>query len=187
MDSIPRTLIRPPVLSLSQDDFEVSMFLTDSSTRHQLLTKNKEFTSSKRKGTLKGWLGPGEASKDKPVATAANDGIREVVIIREESPSDDVDLADIPSAQGSGDEEEEAVDNEREVPKTSHRTAQDDKKLAPRTTYDGFSIYGRVLCLVIKRRGVAATTAATGKHASSQQMMENWVSTQAANGELGGG
>lgn len=56
-------------------------------------------------------------------------------------------------------------------------TAPDDKKkLRVRTIYDGFSIYGRILCIMIKRRGgrVSATVA------SSQQLMENWISTQAA-------
>jgi len=179
MDYIPpRMSIRPPVLSLSQDDFEVSMFLTDSSTRHQLLTKTKEFASSKHKGTLEGWLGPGDSAMENPIPTSADEGNREFVVIREESPSDDVVLADIPSAPGSG---EESQDNDSIVPKALDRTGQDDKKLAPRTSYEGFSIYGRVLCLVIKRRGVAA--AAATKPPSSQKMMENWVSTQAAQGE----
>jgi hypothetical protein len=59
--------------------------------------------------------------------------------------------------------------------------AQDNKKHGPKTTYDGFSIYGKVLCLVIKRSG---TTSGIDNLASSQQMMENWVSTQAAQGNL---
>jgi hypothetical protein len=58
--------------------------------------------------------------------------------------------------------------------------AEDDKKkLGLNTSYDGFSIYGRILCLVVKRRG-ARTAGASGGPASSQQMLENWVSTQAA-------
>lgn len=57
---------------------------------------------------------------------------------------------------------------------------QDDKKrLSLNTSYDGFSIYGRILCLVVKRRGVSAAGGA-GAPMSSQQMLENWVSTQAA-------
>jgi hypothetical protein len=58
--------------------------------------------------------------------------------------------------------------------------AQDDKKkLGLNTSYDGFSIYGRILCLVVKRRGVRSAGGSAGP-ASSQQMLENWVSTQAA-------
>ena len=55
-------------------------------------------------------------------------------------------------------------------------TSEDKKKLSLRTYYDGFSIYGRILCLVIRRRGGRGSAAT----ASSQQLMENWVSTQAA-------
>ena len=54
----------------------------------------------------------------------------------------------------------------------------DQKKLGLRTSYEGFSIYGRILCLVIKRRGVRNAASASGA-ASSQAMLENWVSTQA--------
>jgi hypothetical protein len=54
--------------------------------------------------------------------------------------------------------------------------SDDQKKLALRTYYDGFSIYGRILCLVVRRRG-GRILAAT---ASSQQLMENWISMQAA-------
>jgi hypothetical protein len=57
---------------------------------------------------------------------------------------------------------------------------QDDKKkLGLNTSYDGFSIYGRILCLVVKRRGVR-TAGASAAPTSPQQMLENWVSTQAA-------
>lgn len=54
----------------------------------------------------------------------------------------------------------------------------DQKKLGLRTSYEGFSIYGRILCLVVKRRGVRNAASASGA-ASSQAMLENWVSTQA--------
>jgi hypothetical protein len=57
---------------------------------------------------------------------------------------------------------------------------QDDKKnLGLNTSYDGFSIYGRILCLIVKRRGVRNPASGSGA-ISSQHMMENWVSTQAA-------
>jgi hypothetical protein len=57
---------------------------------------------------------------------------------------------------------------------------QDDKKkLSLNTSYDGFSIYGRILCLIVKRKGVRNPASGSGA-ISSQHMMENWVSTQAA-------
>jgi hypothetical protein len=55
-------------------------------------------------------------------------------------------------------------------------TPDDKKKFRIQTLYDGFSIYGRILCLMIKRRGGPVSAAV----ASSQQLMENWISTQAA-------
>lgn len=54
----------------------------------------------------------------------------------------------------------------------------DKKKLGLSTTYEGFSIYGRILCLIVKRKGPRTNT--TGSAAPGQQMLENWVSTQAA-------
>jgi hypothetical protein len=53
----------------------------------------------------------------------------------------------------------------------------DKKKLALKTTYDGFSIYGRILCLIVKRKGKKA---APGAVSGGSQMMEEWVSTQVA-------
>ena len=60
----------------------------------------------------------------------------------------------------------------------------DKKKLGMDTTYDGFSIYGRILCLVVKRKG----TAAKGKEragGTGQAMMEEWItSTQMQEGQM---
>lgn len=59
----------------------------------------------------------------------------------------------------------------------------DKKKLALNTTYDGFSIYGRILCLVVKRKGTARGKALVG--GAGQAMMEEWISsTQAAGGQI---
>ncbi len=49
----------------------------------------------------------------------------------------------------------------------------DKKKLAMNTFYDGFNIYGRILCLLVKRKGKKAVV-------GGSQMLEQWVSTQAA-------
>ncbi|KAI7095146.1 hypothetical protein KC352_g39194, partial [Hortaea werneckii] len=54
------------------------------------------------------------------------------------------------------------------------------KKLAMNTSYDGFSIYGRILCLVVKRKGKRSQPLQTTAPAGGSQMMEQWVSTQAA-------
>jgi hypothetical protein len=53
-----------------------------------------------------------------------------------------------------------------------------DEKLIPHVEYDGFSIHGRALCLVVKRKSSASASGG-----SSQQMMENGMSTQVVGGE----
>lgn len=74
-----------------------------------------------------------------------------------------------------------------------HETGRDDKKkLGMDISYEGFSIYGRVLCLVVKRRGDGVgnkgkgVAAAGGGHGSrdglsgapaGQAMMENWITS----------
>ena len=66
-------------------------------------------------------------------------------------------------------------------------TNQDDdkkKKLAMDISYEGFAIYGRVLCLVVKRRAVMGGLAAAPLGSKSQTgqpggqaMMENWITS----------
>ena len=57
----------------------------------------------------------------------------------------------------------------------------DKKKMGIKTTYDGYSIYGRILCLIVKRRGDGLALIAAGKkQVGGQASMENWIaSTQA--------
>lgn len=55
---------------------------------------------------------------------------------------------------------------------------EDKKKMVLNTSYDGYRIYGRVLCLVIKRRDM--TTKRGGKEAArggGQAMMEEWIAS----------
>lgn len=114
--------------------------------------------------------------------------VEDVPMLREDS--DELDLQDIPeeSDDGNGrrskrgvddlfvDEDED--DNSEVMPSRKRRTVlgneeddeDDKKKMAMATTYDGFSIYGRVLCLVVKKRHVV------GKQAG-EAMMENWVAS----------
>lgn len=71
--------------------------------------------------------------------------------------------------------------------------ARDDKKkLAMDISYEGFAIYGRVLCLVVKRRGTGGGSGSGGRSGTSvsslanksqtgppagQAMMENWITS----------
>lgn len=70
-----------------------------------------------------------------------------------------------------------------------HEAQRDDKKkLAMDIRYEGFSIYGRVLCLVVKKRGGPSTGRnapakagrSTGQSAApggGQAVMENWITS----------
>ena len=125
-----------------------------------------------KSGNLKGWLQPIAQSEQQTASIVIPDNDEpntgHVLQIRDEGSDDGhVELSDIPAAQLDGDS----------AMQDDESGGEDDKKVGPKTTYDGFSIYGRVLCLVVKRHGAASMSA---KHASSQQMMESWVSTQAA-------
>lgn len=50
-------------------------------------------------------------------------------------------------------------------------------------SYEGFAIYGRVLCLVVKRKGGALVAASNKSQANmssqlgGQAMMENWITS----------
>ena len=65
--------------------------------------------------------------------------------------------------------------------------AEDKKKMAVDISYEGFAIYGRVLCLVVKRRGSGQKTAQPGTSNKSQgggssqmgnqAVMENWITS----------
>jgi hypothetical protein len=158
------------MLTFPTDDFEVSIFLTEHSSRHSILTKQKVLKDKPRiqsnSGKLTDWLAGGATEQPLVVDEVSP----EPITIREEDDDDHVNLTDIPEADGSGDNAAiGAVGG-----------GDDKKKLGLNTSYEGFSIYGRILCLVVKRRGVRSQTGNSSASASSQQMMENWVSTQAA-------
>lgn len=196
------------------DDFEVAIFLTEQSTRHSLLTKQKKFHDKKGRiksnsGKLTGWL-----EKDAGSAPIDVDQDTAPITIREESDDEAaMGLEDYPEAttsttttKSSGRKRRRVIDDQPiEIEDTisddegfqtqsmpgggqglgedqNEPAPEDDdkKKLGLNTAYDGFSIYGRILCLVVKRKGV--TNRATGASANQggQQMLENWVSTQAA-------
>ena len=144
-------------------------------------------------------------TRDAPVeiADAAVPGL-----VREES-DEEVRIADLPAAGGEGgygragvakeesgeglfvsdgDEDGEEVSSgkeDKDISMGGGEGGEDDKKkLSLNTTYDGFSIYGRILCLVVKRKGtVKGKEAAVGSAGSGQAMMEEWISsTQMAEG-----
>jgi hypothetical protein len=235
------------------DDFEVSVFLTETPTRHSILTKHKHFRD-KTTGKL--------ASNSTKLISETNNApfdvdakqASEPIILQEEN--DDADagatldqiptVGDDASAQlprrskrqrttrteKDDDSEEDlfvASDEDDDGPSTDaapieidsdaddapppkrrrkHKpaargaedaedaeyaaagTGDDKKKLAMDISFEGFAIYGRVLCLVVKKRegalrtaGAGATRGAVSDAAGSsskpagQAMMENWISS----------
>lgn len=188
-----------------EEDFEVSIFLTEMSTRHSLLTKQKHFRD-KGKGNLQ--------SNSSKLTGATNDTAIEVedvpVIMRENSEEDGVNLQDLPSMEDTSSESDglfvdqdigprrskrpRATTNDsppesspgfEPLPKrrrdgheeeTSAEGERDDKKkMAMDTTYDGFAIYGRVLCLVVKRKDKKGKGPANSLGNSA--MMEDWIAS----------
>lgn len=219
------------------DDFEVSIFLTETSTRHSMLYKHKHFrdtTQTKLTSNSSKLIG---ASRDAPVDVEGGTNKASPPILREEDDDDELALQDIPTREkeqeiatavqprpskrrrGSGtplpsgdhdcpqdstdntkisdddvlfvsqDEDESEDDDTRppqakrrreETSATEHETRRDDKKkLAMDISYEGFSIYGRVLCLVVRRRGDCVGNRGKGTAAagSQQATMENWITS----------
>lgn len=77
-------------------------------------------------------------------------------------------------------------------PAAQEEERDDKKKLAMDISYEGFAIYGRVLCLIVKRRDVEKTVTgpSSGKALTAQPggqaMMENWItSTQLPEAAVG--
>ncbi|KAI8959800.1 hypothetical protein F5Y11DRAFT_331824 [Daldinia sp. FL1419] len=241
-----------------EDDFEVSIFLTETATRHALLTKHKHFhDTTQTKLTSNSGRLIGETN-EVPIDVDATTGY-DPVILREGSDDEDATttLAAIPAADETmtgtssgrrpkrgrkntetdadrdvddqqnndveivsdsqdGEDDSLFVDNEpnndastRPPPAKRRRggtvlegdNAEEDdkKKLAMDISYEGFSIYGRVLCLVVKRRegnigagpqsaGRGRTSGTGGSHATKhggggQAMMESFIiSTQVPTG-----
>ncbi|KAL7926841.1 hypothetical protein ACQKWADRAFT_278733 [Trichoderma austrokoningii] len=198
-----------------KDDFEISMFLMETSTRHSLLSKHKLF-HDKGPSTIQS-----NASKliaetnSSPIDVDASDFAP--IRIEEDSDNEDVVLSDIPSANtrrqakrprsNTIEDDEDDDDDDFEDPdeedasvidvdsdsrrpkrlrgpvKPSEGESHDDhkKKLAMDVSYEGFAIYGRVLCLVVKKKDAKKTAQ---QNLEGQAKMENWItSTQIPVGE----
>lgn len=209
---------------LIADDFEVSIFLTETDTRHSLLKKHKHFRDKvppRLQSNTNKLMGE---TSDNPLNLDLDGN---VTIAREESDDEDGTLlANIPTApearptrqkrhrpaptdddydefQSSDDEYEQLpieLDSDTEEPpsKRPRESAEpidqdgdtdDKKKLAMDVSYEGFAIYGRVLCLVVRRKDnpanvSRANAASSSVKPSGQANMDNWItSTQIPVGE----
>ncbi|KAI1334123.1 hypothetical protein F5Y15DRAFT_314032 [Xylariaceae sp. FL0016] len=230
-----------------QDDFEVSIFLTETSTRHSLLTKHKHFhdttqtkLTTNNSGRLMGATNEAPIDvdaadvairreesdgEDDPAAVLAalpaldqsvvasrhtpkrarSNTMGSSIIFDEASQSSDLEFVSDDNGHSGGEDDDlfvqEDAEDMRPPPAKRRRKAAavdtgaiedraDKKKLAMDISYEGFSIYGRVLCLVVKRRDTtgaslpghntgANTTAPRGMGAGGKAMMENFIiSTQ---------
>lgn len=177
----------------------MSIFLTETSDRHSLLTKRKQFRETKPKQLI--------SNSQKLTGNSNDDAIEvdDVLAIPQEESEDDVldTLLGIPSVAEA--EADSLFVDEDVGPRRSKRSrvsihndsypdsspgfeplskrrkdteaeataepADDKKKMAMDVSYEGFSIYGRVLCLVVKRRDNKGKRSAGG----SQAMMEEWI------------
>ncbi|KAJ0322989.1 hypothetical protein Brms1b_001949 [Colletotrichum noveboracense] len=209
-------------------EFEVSMFLTETTTRHSLLTKHKHFrdkAQSKLKSNSNKLI---NETNDTPIDLDA-ESADTAVHIRHESESEEepAGLSRIPAvdettrprrskrqrgaARDQDDDHDFAsdddvggeasaieIDSDEDAPRPSKRLKKqttgsgddqeddDKKKMAMDVSYEGFAIYGRVLCLVVKKRQglrlASSGTSGNAKQPAGQASMENWItSTQMPN------
>lgn len=217
------------LISIHTDDFDVSIFLTELSTPHSILTRQKLFDPKTER--IKSNSGKMTGTRDDPMNIDEGEG----VLLREERQEEGkVDLGDIPPAAAaaaaeaeieaeaggrqeklfvSDSEDDDDLDNSGsddedgfqtqaappKRPKASNTTSltnpteskDDKKKMGLKTSYDGFRIYGRILCLVVKRKGgrgaVEGGAGGGGGGGKGKEMMEQFISTQLQNEGVGAG
>ena len=201
------------LMLVCSDDFDVSIFLTELSTPHSILTRQKVFKADKDRI---------KSNSEKMIGTIEDPmEIDDDIGIRAESEDEGKSrLHEIPTARGNSNaayeeegqthapealflsedsedsasgkglqtqqattsrgKQEQRVESEA---KEDHTTSDNKKKMAVKTTYDGFRIYGRILCLVVKRKGIPKRKQVL--HGAGQAMMEDWItSTQLAQGQM---
>ena len=187
------------------DEFQVAVFLTDPSTRHSLLRKQKHFLDPKE---------PKLASLRTQASAQHGSEPDAPISIREDLDEHEPRLPNLSSDQGALDDSIESLNRDmgsRALPRTrylgppEHRgpandrggstedtvrgrqhlpeaiatqdaedDEQDAKKLVARSTYDGYSIYRRVLCLVVKRRTNTNDRVAP---AATSATIEEWITS----------
>ncbi|QIW97583.1 hypothetical protein AMS68_003101 [Peltaster fructicola] len=184
---------------VTQDDFEVVLFLTDSYTRHSLITKQKHFGKKhaiKSTGSkMTEWLGNTTDSAidvDNAVPGLLHEDSEEMPKLTD-LPELEVDETGKIGMTGNDDtlfvssDDEETFATQKAAPRRQKlptdeeedNEIDDKKKLGLGTSYDGFSLYGKILCLIVKRKGQKKPAVADALPVGGSEMMESWVSTQA--------
>ena len=159
--------------------------MTQTSSRHSILRKSKFIkpdptpsrVTRRRQTTL---TQIGNRADDAFDVDNDVDDVNNTPILREEDDESDdeaAELSNIPFASksnGAGDAID--VDDMEDVQEAG---GDDKKKIPMNTSYQGFAIYGRILCLVVKRvKKVQEKGVGDGK-----AMMEEWIGTQVAREE----
>lgn len=151
---------------IQQEDFEVSIFLTEAGTRHALMIKNKTFQNRE---TTRGQGSKRSTSADGPVT------------INDESDNEDISMGNIPAAINVDEDVDSGSEDAESRTQLRNRSGADDdkKKLGFTTSYDGFNIWGFILCLLVERKGGAGKKPqSTGDGNNAQALMEEWIATQ---------
>ncbi|KAJ0413815.1 hypothetical protein BJY00DRAFT_49901 [Aspergillus carlsbadensis] len=156
---------------IAEDDFEVALFLRESRTRHSLLTRQKNFQEPEKRARIGANSGNGE----QPVGE---------ILVESDSESG-LNINTIPQAGHEVEDstsEGRAPERKKDEP-LQEETAVDDKKLRLSTNYEGFNIYGWILCLLVTRKGDKGRAKTAASEPKRQVLMEEWISTQ-AHGDL---
>lgn len=135
----------------------MSIFLTEIGTPHHFLVKQKIFQD---KGRL-------TSNSNKLTGNTHNP-----VLVREDSEdSEGMSLSRIPTAD---DHDSDPGADTGHVRDLDEDWSDDKKKLGFRTTYDGFSIWGWVLCLLVERKGGPKKNVLEG---NAQALMQEWIAS----------
>ncbi|KFZ08179.1 hypothetical protein V501_06084 [Pseudogymnoascus sp. VKM F-4519 (FW-2642)] len=183
---------------VSGDGFEVSVFLTETSTRHTVLKRRKIFREPEREG---------DTNPDAPAPLLREEDDDDDVVIQDVAPASESTNNTPPTSRSKRTRPTEdtdtlfvvadsdasissASDSDAGAPPTKRaRSAaplggaeeedQDEKKMAMRSEYDGYGIYGRVLCLIVTKTAAKDVAGMGGR-----EVMEEWIaSTQNPGGE----
>ncbi|KAI9846929.1 MAG: hypothetical protein M1838_001092 [Thelocarpon superellum] len=155
-----------------EDEYEVSIFFKDISSRHSVLNKEKSFLDLPERPTANSNQHSGTTSTlpiEVPDENPALDTVR-----AESDSEDEITMQDI-SAVG-------AVGSPGEAGSSRLARKLDDKKMGLTTLYDGFSIYNQILCLIVKRR---QNTRPVGRDGNGQALVEDWIIATQAGGVEG--
>lgn len=215
----------------------MSVFLTETPTRHSLLTKQKQFRDKAPEKLTSNSSKLISETNETPIDLDANEA-SDPIILQEDSDEDaSTKLDAVPTADeddarpqrrskrprntvrdsdeddsedlfvGSDEDYASPIEVDSDVegappPKRQRKQKapadgdlesedahdkDDKKKMAMDISFEGFAIYGRVLCLVVKKRETltrpagtvskASAAAATGDRPGGQATMENWISS----------